>query len=294
MSRINKNDWETRNSKAERFVRRMLLFMTGLLLIVVAGAALLASYRERAEEAEEFREIAALVVTPDLAVNLQTTPASIAQAEELQATLDPVCSPAQTVTEQENANVLNRFTELLTQNCDLGGWVKIDDTAIDYPVMFTPDEPERYIHLAFSKKKSMSGVPFIGEGGMIQPRSDNIVLYGHHMKNGTMFAVIVRYQDKEFWREHPVIHFSTLYDEGDYEIFAALETDIRAAKTLRCYTFINAKDEADFQDYLNGIRRAALYDTGIEVAYGDDLITLSTCAYHTNDGRFVIVARRKG
>lgn len=283
------NGRETRKSKAERFLRRLLLVMTGLLLIAVAGAALLADYRERAAEANEFTEIALLAAEPVGGATPQATPEPAMLAE---AAAFPV-SPEPTAEEPVGARILDRFTELYAQNADLGGWIAIDGTEVNYPVMFTPDEPERYIHLAFSKKKSMSGVPFIGEGCTILPRSDNIVLYGHHMKNGSMFATIVKYKDKNFWREHPIIHFNTLYDEGDYEVFAALATDLREAKTLRCYTFLNAKDEADFRDFLDGIMNAALYDTGIAVSYGDDLITLSTCAYHTNDGRFVILAKRK-
>ena len=283
------NGRETRKSKAERFLRRLLLVMTGLLLIAVAGAALLADYRERAAEAVEFREIVLLAATPNTGTAAQTTPVP-ATMNETVASSD---GPEPTVEEPENAQILSRFTELYAQNGDLGGWVAIDDTDVNYPVMFTPENPEKYIHLSFSQKTSMSGVPFIGGGWAISPGSYNIVLYGHHPKSGVMFADIVKYKDKDFCREHPIIHFSTLYDEGDYEVFAALATDIRAAKALRCYTFLNAKDEADFQDFLDGIRGAALYDTGVSVGYGDDLLTLSTCAYHTNDGRFVILAKRK-
>lgn len=286
---MERNGRETCKSKAERFLRRLLLLMTGLLLITVAGAALLADRRERAAEANEFTEIALLAATSNSTTELLATPAPVTLTEI------PECpaSPEPTMNEPNDQQILDRFTELFAQNSDLGGWVAIDGTNVNYPVMFTPENPEIYIHLSFSKKKSMSGVPFIGAGCTIQPRSDNIILYGHHMKNGTMFADIVKYKNKDFWREHPVIHFGTLYDEGDYAVFAVLATDLREAKTLRCYTFLNAKDEADFEDFLDGIRGAALYDTGIAVNYGDDLLTLSTCAYHTNDGRFVILAKRK-
>ena len=283
------NGRETRKSKAERFLRRLLLIMTGLLLIVVAGAALLADDRERAAEANEFTEIALLAAKPNVETAAQATPVPATLGEAITAS----ASPEPTTEEPEDAKILARFTELYAQNGDLGGWVAIDGTDVNYPVMFTPEHPQKYIHLSFSGKESMSGVPFIGEGCTISPRSDNIVLYGHHMKSGAMFASIVKYKDKDFWREHPIIHFSTLYDEGDYEVFVALATDLREAKALRCYTFLNAKDEADFQDFLDGIRGAALYDTGVSVSYRDDLLTLSTCAYHTNDGRFVILAKRK-
>ncbi|MEA4938731.1 MAG: class B sortase, partial [Christensenella sp.] len=199
---MERNGRETCKSKAERFLRRLLLVMTGLLLIAVAGAALLADYRERAAEADEFREFALLAATPSEGTTPQTAPAPATLTEATASSTNP--EPTAEV--PKNAQILSRFTEMYAQNSDLGGWVKIDDTDLDYPVMFTPDEPERYIHLAFSKKKSMSGVPFVGEGCTIWPRSDNIVLYGHHMKSGAMFASIVKYKDKDFWREHPIIH----------------------------------------------------------------------------------------
>lgn len=286
---MERNYQQTRKNKAEQFLRRLLFVITGILLIAVAGAALLADYRERAVEADEFSEIALLAATP----NGGTSPMAMPAPATLTEAIASSASPVPTAKEPENAQILDRFTELYEQNNDLGGWVTIDGTDVNYPVMFTPENPEKYIHLSFSKKESTSGVPFIGADCTIQPRSDNIVLYGHHMKNGSMFATIVKYQDKDFWREHPLIHFSTLYDEGDYEVFAALATDVREAKELRCYTFLNARDEVDFQDFIDGIRGAALYETGVEVCYGDVLLTLSTCAYHTNDGRFVILAKRK-
>ena len=162
------NGRETRKSKAERFLRRLLLVMTGLLLIAVAGAALLADYRERAAEAVEFREIVLLAATPNTGTAAQTTPVP-ATMNETVASSD---GPEPTVEEPENAQILSRFTELYAQNGDLGGWVAIDDTDVNYPVMFTPENPEKYIHLSFSQKTSMSGVPFIGEGCTISPRSE--------------------------------------------------------------------------------------------------------------------------
>lgn len=188
--------------------------------------------------------------------------------------------------------MLNLYAELYQENPDMGGWIRIDGTVIDYPVMFTPDEPEKYLHLSFEGEHSNRGVPFIGEGCTIAPRSRNIVVYGHHMKNGSMFAAIVNYKDIDFWSEHPTIYFSTLYEEGEYEVFAAFETDIYAAKELHCYSFTTAKDEADFSEYIAGIQKAAFYNTGVDVSYDDELLTLSTCAYHTSNGRFVIVARK--
>ena len=286
---------EKRPRDAGVMIRRLTLAMTGLLIIAIAGAALLASYREAAAEANEFEEIALLLDARESPLTVPTTPVPALYVNEdsvTQVTVSP--EPVQLETQDTQSTViLEQFSELYSQNDELAGWVRIDDTKIDYPVMFTPDNPEKYLHLSFTRKYSVSGVPFIGEGYSISPRSDNIVLYGHHMQSGAMFAAIVKYEDKKFLLNHPVIYFSTLYEEGEYEIFAAIATDLRSAKKLRCYTFVNAVDEADFQDFISRLRAASFYDTDVEVNYGDDLLILSTCAYHTNEGRFIIVARRR-
>ena len=274
-------------------IRRLTLAMLGLLIIAVAGAALLRYYRETNAEADEFDQIALLMEAQSEQSPYPATPAPAyldgVPAETLNATLQPTQEEA----ENPQNSILGKLSELYAQNDELGGWVRIDGTKVNYPVMFTPDNPEKYISLSFIKKYSASGVPFIGEGYTISPRSDNIVLYGHHMRSGAMFATIVNYQKKQFLQKHPVIYFSTLYEEGEYEIFAAIATDLRSAKKLRCYTFVNAADEADFHAFIAGLRAASFYETDVEVKYGDDLLTLSTCAYHTNEGRLIIVARRR-
>lgn len=192
----------------------------------------------------------------------------------------------------ENSAILQQYTELLKENSEFGGWIRIPGTKIDYPVMFTPDEPEKYLNRSFLGEYSYKGVPFIGAGCSIAPRSQNIIIYGHHMKDGSMFATLERYKNEEFWHEHPTIYFSTLYEKGEYEVFAAIETDIYAAQDLRCYSYINKSDQTDFKKYISAIQQASLYNTGIDVKYSDELLTLSTCSYHTNDGRFVVVAKK--
>jgi sortase B len=275
-------------------IRRLTIAMVGLLIIAVAGAALLRYYRETNAEADEFDQIALFMEAQSEQSPYPATPAPAYLDGEPVETLDATPQPAQEEAENpQSRKILGKLSELYAQNDELGGWVRIDGTKVNYPVMFTPDNPEKYISLSFAKKYSASGVPFIGEGYTISPRSDNIVLYGHHMRSGAMFATIVNYQKKQFLQKHPVIYFSTLYEEGEYEIFAAIATDLRSAKKLRCYTFVNAADEADFQAFIAGLRAASFYETDVEVKYGDDLLTLSTCAYHTNEGRFIIVARRR-
>jgi sortase B len=262
-------------------------------VFLFAVAALADDYRTEAKEDGDLVELAKRVETQEEA-EFDVT-ADAAEQSGLSGTQkSPPPQDDSIAQEQPQTQVLNRFKELYAENPDLGGWVRIEGTVIDYPVMFTPDDPQKYLHLSFKGESSARGVPFIGEGCEILSRSDNIVIYGHHMKSGDMFAAIVYYDEIEFWREHPYVEFSTLYEAAEYEVFAVIKTDVYKARELRCYTFINADNEEDFNDYLARIQAASLYDTGIDVAYGDEMVTLSTCGYHTSNGRFLVIAKKVG
>lgn len=270
----------------------MVLLLASITVLLFALAALTGDYQTEAREEGELVELARRVEAKEQAASSAATTAA---DESGQSDAQESPQPQDDTTAQEQQpqmQVLSRFTELVAENPDLGGWIRIEGTLIDYPVMFTPGDPQKYLHLSFKGEYSARGVPFIGEGCEILPRSDNIVVYGHHMKSGDMFAAIVKYEKIAFWREHPLIEFSTLYECAEYEVFAVIKTDVYKARELRCYTFIHADSEEDFEDYLARIRAASLYDTGIDVAYGDELVTLSTCGYHTSNGRFLIIAKR--
>lgn len=187
----------------------------------------------------------------------------------------------------------HKYDALYEQNHDLFGWVCIDGTKLNYPVMHTPDDPECYLRRAFDGTHSVSGVPFLD--GRCYEDCGNYIVYGHHMKNGAMFTAITDYVDEEFWEEHPVIHFDTLDEAGEYEVLAAFYSKaykVNDKNAFRYYNYTDLTDEAAFDEYLDQVRKAALYDTGVTAEYGDQLLTLSTCSYYTANGRFVVVARR--
>jgi len=188
--------------------------------------------------------------------------------------------------------MLEEYRELYARNTDMVGWIQIDGTVIDYPVMYTADD--FYLDHGFDREESKSGVPFIDRRCTVEPFGTNTIIYGHHMKNGTMFASLLRYEDEDYYREHPVIRFDTLYDHQEYEIIAVFRSRIyRKSDTVyKHYNFLSAESEDDFDEYIRHIKELALYDTGVDAAYGDRLLTLITCAYHTENGQFVVVARR--
>lgn len=125
--------------------------------------------------------------------------------------------------------------------------------------------------------------------------SDNYIIYGHHMKNGTMFREIMNYADKRYWQEHPVIRFDTLYEQGEFEVMAAFYDRVYSADDdcFKFYRFVKASDKADYENAIRNYKEKSIYDTGVTAEYGDQLITLVTCAYHTENGRFAVVARKR-
>ena len=190
--------------------------------------------------------------------------------------------------------ILEQYQALHEQNADMAGWISIDGTAIDYPIMYTADD--FYLSHGFDKEESKSGVPFIDKRCTVEPFGTNTIIYGHHMKNGTMFAGLESYKDEGYYKENPTIRFDTLYEQQEYEIIAVFESQIyrKSDTVFKHYNFLNADSEADFDAYIANIKALALYDTGVTASYDDELLTLVTCAYHTENGQFVVAARKAG
>ena len=186
--------------------------------------------------------------------------------------------------------VLPEFAQLYTTNNDLAGWIRIPGTRVDYPVMQTPDSPDYYLRRNFEKKKATHGCIYAEETCDLL-HSDNVTIYGHYMRNGSMFAALGKYKKKAFWEEHKTILLDTLTQRRIYEIFAVFLTTASAEKGFRYHTFIQADDRQTYDDFVSQCKALSLYDTGITPQYGDKLITLSTCEYSQTNGRLVVVAR---
>jgi len=198
--------------------------------------------------------------------------------------------------ETDKGIVVGEYVDLYLTNKDIIGWVKIKDTKIDYPVMQTPSEPEYYIHRNFEKEYSAAGTPFMDAGSDIFIPTSNFMIYGHNMKNGTMFHDLLKYENREFYEKHKKIKFDTIYKggQGTYEIIAIAYSQIlpQDSTKFKYYHYAGITSEDEFNTYVNNVKALSIYDTGVDAKYGDQLITLSTCAYHVEEGRFFIVAKR--
>ena len=190
--------------------------------------------------------------------------------------------------------MLDHMVEWYMQNSALAGWLRIDGTMIDYPVVFTPSDPDKYLRKDFRGKFSMDGTLFIDGACTILPESDNTIIYGHNMKKGTMFRDLLKYADQTYWQEHPIIEYSTLYEERQYEIIAVFYDKVYRTdqKVFKFYQFVNYENEGEFRSAMDYFQEKAEYDTGVEPQFGDRLLTLVTCSKHERNGRFVVVARQ--
>ena len=199
---------------------------------------------------------------------------------------------SQKATPASHMQPLLRYAQLYRENPDLAGWLRIEGTRIDYPVMYTPEDPEYYLHRNFYGDQAYGGCLFMGEGYCRE--GGNTIIYGHHMKDGSMFAGLLAYASQEFADAHPLIHFDTIYEEGIYQAFAAFYCDLDEEGTdaFLYYAYPDLSDEDVFYDYISRISKKNIIDTGQEIGFGDQLITLSTCRYHLKNGRFVVAAKK--
>ena len=184
--------------------------------------------------------------------------------------------------------VFDAYYDLYMQNEDFSGWIKIQNTAIDYPIMQAKDN-EYYLHRDFYKGYQYSGIPFADFQCDLYAPSTNIIIYAHNMKDGSMFAALSKYKDREFYKQNKIISFNTLYDTGEYEVMGAFRT---TPERFNYHEFIDASDAAEFDAFVSEVKRLSFYDTGVSAEYGDKLLTLSTCAYNSADERLVVVAKK--
>lgn len=189
--------------------------------------------------------------------------------------------------------VLDEYKNLLNKNKRLIGWVKIDDTNIDYPVMQTTDN-EYYLDHNLNQEYDKNGSIFMDKDCDVLKPSTNLILYGHHMKSGQMFGNLSLYSDQSYYEKHPYIQFDTIYEKGLYEIMYVFRSRVYSEDEIvfKYYQFIDAQSEQEFDSYMNDMEGMSLYDTGVTAQYGDRLLTLSTCDYQEKNGRFVVVAKK--
>jgi len=258
--------------KKER--KRRILMAVCLFLCIISFGYLGAYYQVSAKSAREFEELSAL---KEAGANSGNKKVKIHLTDKDMSVPD----------------ILPEYEKIHQKNQKLIGWVKIDDTIIDYPVMQTVNN-EYYLNHNFNQEEDRNGCIFMDYQCDVVKGCDNIILYGHHMKSGKMFGTLNKYSEEAYYEEHPIIQFDTIYEKGKYQVMYVFRSKVYSEEdvTFKYYQFINAASEMEFNSYLNEMAELSLYDTGITASYGDKLLTLSTCDYQEKKGRFVVVAKK--
>ena len=242
-----------------------LIILTSALL-VVSCCMIISTIAQSNAQIDAFEELADIVQPTTEATDSEVP-------DETNPNLEPSPKPIFT----------RNLTPLFDKNSDCLGWICVPGTNIDYPFMHTPSEPHKYLKKNFDGKYSAAGVPFLQENNTLD--SDNLIIYGHNMKNGTMFADIIKYRNKSYCTEHPTIELETKQGLKLYDVFAVVKVKNNDA----WYHFIEAVDESDYRNKVEEINSRALYDTGITPQYGQQLITLSTCYGSTKNDRIIVI-----
>lgn len=190
-------------------------------------------------------------------------------------------------------DILDEYVALFNKNKSLIGWIKIADTIIDYPVMQTNDN-DYYLKYNFNQQKDANGAIFLDYRCDAILGNTNWILYGHHMNNGKMFSSLIKFANQDFFEKHRIIEFDTIYEKGTYEVMYAFRSRVYSSDeiTFKYYQFIDANSAEEFDSAMEEMEKDSLIDSGVKASYGDKLLTLSTCDYQEENGRFVVVAKR--
>lgn len=230
------------------------------------------------KEKEDFRQLAEFVTEDTTNENTQTVrKPNILQVGESD---DEVEQPVSYTTYYQPHSV----SELISMNSDCVGWISIAGTNINYPVMHTPSNPQKYLNRNFYGEYSQSGVPFLDARCSLE--SANLIIYGHHMNNGSMFADLCNYIDYSYVSKHPTVVLETKDGASAYTVFAVM----KVKSYDEWYRFTSALSEKRYNSMIEYAKEKSIYDTGIIPAYGQQILTLSTCYGNSSDGRILVLA----
>ena len=209
---------------------------------------------------------------------------NIAEEKKLEIVFEEIVED-NTKEESDSENSIDLYNLYLINN-DVVGWIRIEGTNINYPVM---QNSEYYLRRNIYKEYSTYGTPFLADYCNIN-LSDNLIIYGHHIKGFKMFGELEHYKNKEYYDKHKTINIYTLNDERKYEIIYVFRTFTNTK--FDYYNYINFNDESEFNTFNSKCKELAFFDTQIQCNYGDKFITLSTCDYTSENARFVVIAKQ--
>ena len=200
---------------------------------------------------------------------------------------EPVTEP------QAETRIANPYADAFRANNDLAAWLQIPDTNIDYPVMWTPEDESYYLYRDFDGSDNKNGCLILDTDSCLDPLTTNLIIHGHNMRSGAMFGNLTKYESKEYFENHRQMTLYTKDCQHNYEVIAVFRSQVykKTDEVFKFYKFFQADTQEEFDDFYKNIKNLSLYDTGVTAQFGDHFLTLSTCVYHVEQGRFVVVAK---
>lgn len=195
---------------------------------------------------------------------------------------------------EANTETRGDLSAVAAINSDIKGWIKISGTQVDNPVLQSPaTDSTYYLYRNYKKISSGFGSIFLDSLCDYEKPSKNLILYGHNMRDGSMFGNLLKYDSLDFYKSHPTIIFDTLKEPADWKIISIFKTNtLEEHGKIFDYLKINFANDKDFLDFVYNVKVRSLIDTPVDIGRKDFLITLSTCSYELKDFRTVVVARK--
>ena len=273
----------TAPKKVIRFKYRQILKVTSLfilfILLIVVGILLFTDiYHDRVSR-KSISELQEIKANAQLTMSANADRVVILDAADKKPRLE----------------VLPQYIQLHDANEDFAGWLMINGTKVNYPVMHLDNDNDFYLCHDFYGNEDKNGLLVLDKRCDKGMNDNHILIHGHNMKSGYMFGELSKYEHKKFYEEHPMINLDTLYEHREYEIISVFISSVDDADTrdFRYYDYITLDNKEDFDAYIYETKKASLYDIDGTAQFGDTLITLSTCEYSKKNGRLVIVGKRQ-
>lgn len=283
-------DEKDRETGKERDYRRRTaaVLAAGAVICLTITGFLIYDYHRSSRESERIME--ELRMLEGTTVVREETPQHAVSERDARETEEAGESPPEELPQWENP-----YMEIFQQYPDIKGWLHVEGTPIDYPVLQREGDDEYYLYLDYRGVEDKRGSLILDEDSSVENGefTTNLLIHGHNMKDGSMFGELDEYRSEGYYKEHARMTLYTRDGVHEYEVIAVFESQVYYASDLvfKYYHFFQADTEEEFRYFYDNVKKLSLYDTGITAQYGDRFLTLSTCAYHVEDGRFVVVAK---
>jgi len=241
-----------------------------------------------------------MVVTGIFAAEIYMEQKSGANMKKVQAMADitinksvSAVSAEEEVEEAQNLVAL-KIEYLTKKNTDLSGWLRIQGTDINYPIMFKEGDNDYYLQHDFFGNEDRNGLLVLDKRCDKDMSDNHLVIHGHNMKSGAIFGTLKYYKDQTYLKKHPAIEVDTPDEQRFYEIIAVASTSANGENGFNYSDYLNIGDRDSFSRYVDSVKARSMYKIAASANYGDQLLTLSTCDYTMKDGRLLVVAKRVG